>query len=269
MTFYDEEVTLNGSDYTTTVTYADAEDASVDFNVKNGVVVTISDEVALSKDEDVTYTGTIYGSDGKGYSFSLTQKAAGDDATLVSTQSRVQVVEDEDAGTGTIAILGGGPATIEALKNAVKTFDENATVVWAFTSATGETVNEVNAGASTNDYAKITATVTAEDGTTKIVYTLGAITYTYTKGDVSVNGNVDTAWSITSVTGDSSDDELTVTVERTGNGVAAKDRTWTVKLDGEELGTVATTEAINQNDTVTLSVPACYADGTITVELAV
>ena len=271
VTFYDEEVTLSDSNYTTTVSYADAEDASVAFNVKNGVVVTISGEVDLSKNEDVTYTGTIYGSDGKGYSFSLTQKAAGDDATLVvaeGSKDDVQIVEDS-ATAGTIALVGGGKTSVQALIDAVKKNDENATLTWEFvTSGITYTESKVDKGTSTDDFSRITATVTAEDGTTKIVYTLGAIDYTITAGTFTTNGSVDSNWTITAPTDvDSAQPKLTVKVQNSGS-LSDRTRTFVVTdEDANELGSATQSGTLNANEEVEITIDNPYKDATINITL--
>ena len=168
VTFYGKPaVAGDDADFELEIAYAVAN-AAMDPNgifVENGAIVMGDKTTAVSEDE-VVYEGTILGDDGEYYTFQLTQRAAGADATLLDKKGTDVTTDD----TEVVAFAIRENWTIQEFVYQYRLSDTNATIEWTFTtnagtefSFSGMNATGVPAGVTTTEIAKVVAVVTPEN----------------------------------------------------------------------------------------------------------
>ena len=166
VTFYGQPVAMDADGkFAATVSYAVAKaNMALDPNaidVESGTIVMGDETTALTTGGNV-YDGTILGDDGKYYTFTLTQQAAGTGTTLTSLDS-------------SIATIAGNVITAVDKELSINEFMENfsipanAKIDWTFENAQG-IVAEKDYFQTMENVSKFTAVVTAEDGKTTATY---------------------------------------------------------------------------------------------------
>ena len=192
---YELNWTPAGRNYTATVPYSVWSEWTTDdsYVVKaaDGNVIAVNGQTSFTSDNvnvavnttgatqviQVQSQGNVTGATSLNYRFTVTYAAAGTDATLkisnTTTYPLAMLETDAANNTGKIGFEGNGKVEFSTLEKVFVATDENANVVWSYTDGTGNTVtgDEILDSADTQS-GKFTATVTAEDGTTKCVYTL-------------------------------------------------------------------------------------------------